>query len=151
MLRILRIVLLWLVALAVPVQGLAAATMLHCGPAHAAADTVGAGPSRGSHVGADASFHVHAVDHQHDDGDAADPDAQSTDADAAGKTAAELHKLSKSSCASCSACCAATALPAVPILLDSPLLAGSVPAARSVSAAVFLTDGPERPPRAFLT
>ena len=38
--QLLRTVLIWLVVLAMPVQGLAAATLLHCGPGQAGAQAL---------------------------------------------------------------------------------------------------------------
>jgi len=153
--RLLRILLLWLATLAVPIQGFAAATMLHCGPSHSGSSA--AGTAQTSPVQTNGNQHVHAVEEPHGaHSDPATSDVQTAvhdDADAhdgVGTTVADLHQLSKSKCVSCSACCSATALPATPIPLDSPALAESFVTARPVSAAVFLTDGLERPPRSFL-
>ena len=80
---------------------------------------------------------------------AAAPDDTVVDG-ATGKSVTHLHQLAKSKCASCASCCSAPALPAAPIVLGSSALSEPVTMAPPVSAAVFLTGGPERPPRSFL-
>jgi hypothetical protein len=158
MLRLLRIALLWLAALAVPVQGFAAATMLHCGPGHAGMDAAVTQMHEAPRSHADGNpRRGHAAGHHHGDEDSqAGPDTQAAVPDdtvvdsGTGKSFTRLHQLAKSKCASCASCCSAPALPATPLLLGSPALGEPVTVARPVSAAVFLTDGPERPPRSFL-
>lgn len=151
--RLLRIVCLWLVAVALPVQGLAAATMIHCGPAHARSTDAAAG--EGTHVHADSARHVHGTASHNHGGDrttAKQPAAEAgVHAGAEGaKSVGDLHELAKSKCASCVSCCSATALPSAVPFLDSPSLAESLVPVLPESVAVFLTDGPERPPRFFL-
>jgi len=154
MLRLFRIALLWLAALAVPIQGSAAAAMLHCGPGHAGMDAVVTQTHEAPEGHAHSSPHSgHAAAHHHgDDGSQAGPDTQAVALDGidTGRSVTDLHQLAKSKCASCASCCSAPALPATPIVLGSPALGEPITVARPVSAAVFLTDGPERPPRSFL-
>jgi hypothetical protein len=152
--RLLRILCLWLAAIALPVQGLAAATMIHCGPAHPGSTDAVA--RQGGHVHADGTRHVHGTASAlpGGDGDRVASKQQASVSDtglhATAKTVGELHKLSKSKCASCVSCCSATALPSALFSLDSPPLAESLVPVLSGSLAVFLTDGPERPPRFLL-
>lgn len=154
MLRLFRIALLWLAALAVPVQGFAAATMLHCGPGHAGMDAAAMQMHEAPQGHADGSAQAeHASGHQHgDDGSSGDLDTQAVapDDSGTGKSVTDLHQLAKSKCASCASCCSAPALLPTPISLGSPALGESVIVARPGSAAVYLTGGPERPPRSFL-
>jgi len=154
MLRLFRIALLWLPPLARPLQGFAPAAMLHCGPGHAGMDAVVTQTHEAPEGHAHSSPHAGytAADHHGDDGSQAGPDTQAAAVDGidTGKSTTDLHQLAKSKCASCASCCSAPALPATPIVLGSPALGESIAVARPVSTAVFLTNGPERPPRPFL-
>lgn len=124
----LRALCVWLVMLALPFQGMAAASLRHCGPAHEAPApaTVPAG-------------HDHARHHHAGESSASTPDhgAQSVAAKAG-------------SCSACASCCAAAAPPASLPVLAEPVLAGFEPPALQVSVLPFLTAGPERPPRTHL-
>jgi hypothetical protein len=132
---IVRICLIWLLALAVPLQGVAAATMLVCGPHHQAGGAVHASPDvqphhHGAHSGDDAHAH-HAM-----------PGA---DVGASGLAQADGH-----TCSACATCCSALALvgtfgvPACPELA-STLFDSVVP-----SVGRYCADGPDRPPRIHL-
>ena len=149
MLRVLRITLMWLVALAVPIQGYAAATMLGCGPEHhrmaglqsqaAAAD--GSDPAVKQHS---PDAHAGMVgDHPH--GDSAEPSHAHVL-----KTHGSSGKVGKGACTPCASCCVVAALPATMVVFQPvPLVEFFVPlAARSVAS--FVTEGPERPPRSIL-
>ena len=131
--RLARLALMFLLAIALPLQGVAAATMIACGSgphdhAHAAAHDHHAIDSAGH---ADASLHEMHVAHSHD-----------PKSDLAGSA---LHK-----CSACASCCVGAAVPSQAIAFDSvkltdrfaPLVARSVPA--------YVSEGLERPPRAFL-
>lgn len=149
---------MWLLALAVPVQGFAAASMLRCGPGHHGTvsghshadhdhdghphdDAMGAGS-----VEAQDEAHAHADDigggvTTSNPGDPSDLDAA---------PAHGLDKVKTGSCSACASCCTATAL------LSKALTFGASPAPESFqplalrSVATFLTEGPERPPRSIL-
>jgi hypothetical protein len=145
MLRALRIAVMWLLALALPLQGYAAATMLHCGASHHRV--------AGAHAHDDAaSRHDHAG-HHHDGNSTAASDASTAalhlhhhGSDGAG----EFDKLSKHKCSLCASCCTSAVLPssAVTFSTDSPVALVSPCLSRTVAA--FFTDGPERPPRSLL-
>lgn len=119
----LRMFMVWMLALALPMQGMAAAAMRYCG---------GAEPQPAAHHAA-AEVSVHAADHRqhhHPAGPGADH------AHAAGHA-----------CSACAACCVALALPPampVPVAVDPAPTAVTALVAPSPS---FLTAGPERPPR----
>ncbi|MED5622383.1 hypothetical protein [Ideonella sp. BN130291] len=123
-----RLLALWLIAVALPIQGVAAATMLHCAgmPSHEAA-VAGPGDHHEGHGG-----HHHA-------GAATEPagDAHATHHPAGGK-----H-----SCSACASCCSATALPAMPLLLVSQGVTEPLTPDPERPLVAFLTGGPERPPR----
>jgi hypothetical protein len=139
-----RLAVMWLVALALPLQGLAAATMLSCGPGHhrmAAAQPVSApAHDRGAHDHASAS-HAHDAD-QHE----AATDPKDRDGTAAG----EMHQLAKFKCSACAACCSATALPSSVITFDPQQHAADFDALPFAPSVQFQTGGPERPPRSSL-
>ena len=146
--RIWRIAVMWLLALAVPAQGFAAASMLNCGPGHHG--TVSGQARADQHHHHDHNAHGH-------DGAAADTD---TDADEAGENVASidseaapahgLHKGKAGSCSACASCCTVTAPPsAVPAFEAAPAPDVFQPLAPP-GVAAFLTDGPQRPPRSFL-
>jgi hypothetical protein len=127
-----RLVFVWLIAVALPIQGAAAATMLHCAstPGHEAVAVAGHEHGRAGHAG-----------HHHADAAAQPPgDAHATHHTADGK-----H-----SCSACASCCSATALPAMPLGLASQTVAQSLTPAPERHLVVFLTGGPERPPRTTL-
>ena len=135
-----RFALLFLLAIALPLQGMAAATMISCGP--------------GQHDHA----HVHAVSHDHHAFDSAGHGhANADDAgshqthvahshDGKGDPAkGPLHK-----CSACASCCVGAAVPSQALAFETvklsdrfaPLVARGVPA--------YVSEGLERPPRAFL-
>ena len=148
MLRDLRIILMWLIALAVPIQGSAAVTMFGCGPGHHGG--IGSSqaavakepapdvddPSRGA-MTEDADSHHH-------DGGASHNHSNSL------KPHGATHKVAKGNCTPCASCCVVAALPATVIQFEPvPLADFFVPAAQG-SVSSFLADGLERPPRLFL-
>lgn len=149
MLRVLRITLIWLVALAVPVQGFAAVAMFGCGPGHHS--TTGA-PAPGvamDKLAGDLPQHSHAghsdlhADHDH---------AGAADADHAQvlKAHGTSGKAGESACSPCASCCVVAALPATMVVFQPvPLVDLMMPfAPRGIGS--FLTEGPERPPRSIL-
>lgn len=119
--RIVRVLLLVLLALTLPVRGVMAAAML-CPPPAAAVGHAHAGSASHPHAEAVAK----AAEHHHDA-------TAGTD-----------------TCNLCSACCSVppvpSAAPALPLPHD---LAGAVFPAYSVPAPSFLSDGQERPPRSI--
>ena len=145
---------MWLLALAVPVQGFAAASMLRCGPGHH--DTV----SGHSHADAD---HDHDG-HPHDDAMGAVPDEAQDEAHAhaddiggdvvsSDQDAAPAHGLDKAktgSCSACASCCTATALLSKALTFEASPAPESFQPLAPRSVATFLTEGPERPPRSIL-
>lgn len=129
---------MWLLAVALPFQGLSAATMLACNPGqHDHAPSIAT-----AHGHADASAAVHADvhvvgarSHQHAALDPAD----------AGQTSLDNGVSQK--CSACAACCTSAAVPSQAISFDAvkptdffaPLVARTI--------AAYVTEGLERPPR----
>ena len=130
----LRAALTWLVAAALPMQGVAAATMLHCGQ-----DSTQAAKSHevASAAGAAAVVAAHHPHHEMNSSDATRP---------AGREVSSTP----SKCGVCAACCIAAALVADVHSFDPEAPAAAFAPALAHIAPVFLTGGPERPPRASI-
>lgn len=123
--RLVRLGLFWLLAAALPLQGVAAATMLSCAPVGHHGNAGPASPHGHDHA-------THASVDQGDD----------SDAPGAGGAVAK--------CSACSFCCTGAAAPARLLVfgpLDLPEFYAPF-AARSVAA--FVSEGLERPPRTVL-
>ena len=118
---------MWLMALAVPVQGFAAASMFGCKSAHHGAAV------QQSQAGAMHAHH-HAGAASHGDGD---------------KSAA-TGKHSKGSCSACASCCMSAALPATPVRFEATRAPDSFALSELPVAVSFISDGLERPPRSVL-
>jgi NAD-dependent dihydropyrimidine dehydrogenase PreA subunit len=131
-----------LVALALPIQGVASAAMIHCGPSHQHPSAEAQGSHR--HGSADQQQDRAQADQQradhHADHDRLDHQhADHTDGKPAGSSGQKC-----SACASCCAMCALPSpLPRVPEALPAPMVFSAVGAA----VQAFATDGPDRPPR----
>ncbi len=128
-----RLLLLWLMAVALPLQGFAAAGAQHCVPMHERMQVMAThDPGHGDHH--------HAV--------TVDADAQ---AEAPGHTVPEsTAKTGAFKCSACAACCVALGLPASAPALPGQPADGLQPLAPEATEAAFLTDGLERPPRTVL-
>jgi hypothetical protein len=128
-----KFVLVWLIALALPVQALASATMLHCGPGHQRvhAAQMGSAPDVAAHH--DHAQHQAASGQQHD----------------AGKTAA-LADLGKYKCSACAACGSGCALPSHMPVIEAPEFGATVFLAVVPAVEAFAVGGPDRPPRSVL-
>lgn len=117
MLGLLRIILPFLLALALPLQGIAATTMRFCLPVHPAVPMSAVAKSTShAHGGAAGHGHHGEADSAHHHGDHASP----SDADSEASNA-PIGKTSSGTCSVCAACSAA-ALPAAPLpqLADAP-------------------------------
>jgi len=147
MLHRLRIVFVCLLALALPVQGFAAATMLFCaGDHHHGAVAPGASSAMGSDHADLATTAAHLPVHSQNAASPHDQHASNAGPHSPGKSLAKVD----GKCSACSACCTSVALPSAlmafqPVKADAPLVA-------SVTRALvgFLPDGQDRPPRTFL-
>ena len=143
MCRVLRLIVMCLVALSVPVQGAAAISMLYCAPGcehHAISSSLpthdaSSGDTNSHHDSSAADEAATAPDHTthpcagHDDGDAS-PNA-------------------KPSCGACVHCgCAAAALPASTIAVPDTIFVAVHGPGLAPAPVSFITAGPDRPPRA---
>ena len=157
--RLIRTLLIWLLVLAVPAQGAAAATMALCGPNHhngtpgaAMVHTQASGLShdhRLDHPNGDSSDHVQnsaathpAHDHNHAVADV--PAGGEASAPAQGIHAGQ-HK-----CSACASCCSVSAMLSPLLAVPVPDVAPTVFRTVVPSVEAFNADGPERPPRIVL-
>ena len=143
--RIWRIAVLWLLALAVPAQGFAAAAMLNCASGHHGAVS---GQTQSHHHGAHGHDGAAAADTGTDEADEAGENAASNDAKAA--VAHGLHKNKAGSCSACASCCTAVAPPSPVPTFEAVLAPDVFQPLTPPGVAAFLTGGPQRPPRSFL-
>ena len=136
-----RFIVVLVLAAALPLQGIAAATLQLCAPPPEAAVPIAPAP----HVTVAAHFSPHAMHHQHHG-------AGETVTLARSDTEQQPHAapVVESKCSVCAACCAGAALPASSIEFgDAAPEDALLPSFQSPTPA-FLTAGLERPPRTFL-
>lgn len=139
----LRLLTVWIMTLALPLQGIAGAAMLHCGPGH---ERMAAAVEVSEHR--HAAGHDAAAPHHHDAAAFADASLANQDTVAPAKAKSGTKgDLGQSKCSSCAACCAGAALPsAAPRLPQVPVVT-AVFAESVVTVDAFASDGPDRPPR----
>jgi hypothetical protein len=138
-----RALLVWLVVLAVPLQGAAAASMAFCGATHH-----GGGPALAA-VSTSAFEHTHHggadLEHHFD----ADVSSKAVIADD-GSSMSKAGQAVDQTCSVCASCCSSGAmlatLPVVPATESAPTVFTTV--VPTVDA--FAADGPDRPPRGVL-
>jgi hypothetical protein len=140
---VVRALLVWLLAIAIPVQGAVAAAMACCGPQHHQGQPVNANDGHAHHH-ATADSHPTAMDHDHGSrADAGDADSPSLDGDPHTAT------LKSGQCSACSSCCTATGLPSRPALFGTMPFGEVLVASVGTPLLEFITSGPKRPPRPF--
>lgn len=136
-----KLLIVWFITLALPLQGVAGVTMAHCGSSH---ERMGAPAQASPHGHAD---HGGAAHHHDADGNEA---AALSGHDAADPAQAEpdpWSDLAQYKCSSCAACCAGTALPPAVPGLPQVTAAPVVFAEDVLTVDAFASGGPDRPPR----
>lgn len=141
----LKLLIVWFVAIALPVQGMAGVTMAHCGQSH---ERMGAAMEASQHryTAADAGAAHH---HDADMADGADQADYATAIQAKAQPD-KLSDLAQYKCSSCNSCCAGSALPSAPPGLPESTAAPAVFIEEMVTIDAFASDGPDRPPRTHL-
>ena len=141
----LRLLIVWFIAIALPVQGMAGVSMAHCGSSHERmGDAAQAAPYQHADHDAGAAHH-----HEGDAADELDSAARAT----AGQTqmkSGKLSDLAQYKCSSCASCCAGSALPSTMLRLPQVTAAPAVFTEEMVTVDAFASDGPDRPPRSHL-
>jgi hypothetical protein len=140
----LRLLIVWLMALALPLQALASVTMLHCGPSHER--------MQGARASVEADLlspHAHgSASHVHDGVAASAGHAGSLSG-----AAAQPEKPAdpgKYKCSACAACCSIGALPSPALAVPAPAVSPTVFFAVVPTVGASAAAGPERPPRIVL-
>ena len=136
-----RLIIALVLAAALPLQGIAAATMQLCAPR--ADDAVSSESVHHATVAAD-SLSPHSMHHHH--GKTETVKVASSDAERPPAAA----PAAKSKCSVCAACCAGAALPAAPIRFGEAAPDEALVPTLQSPAPAFLTTGLERPPRPSL-
>jgi hypothetical protein len=146
--RVVRLLLICIMAVAIPLKGLAAVTMIGCGPGHqrqVAANT----PTHHSESASTKASHHGAAEARATSG-SLDASEVVNIADQTSPAAAEGSASAlKMKCSSCSPCCAAAA-PAPEQQARSPDLQATRFSFSDTGYVGVVTDVPHRPPRTFL-
>ena len=140
-----------LIALALPVQGMASMTMAHCGQGHERkhSDQEPAHHHE-RHDSANPHHHESALTEASDEAPSALTEA-SDEVAAANHPPAQADELSDlARCSSCASCCAGSVLPSVMLRIPEPAPAPTVFVVDIVDIGAFATGGPDRPPRSIL-
>jgi hypothetical protein len=141
----LKFVIVWLLALAIPAQGLAAATMAHCGASHQRMHAAGAQAE--SHA---TDHHRQQHSHQHEAGAVRSADRHVAVSSHATTEPDKFSDLGQYKCGVCGSCCSAAAMPGFSLALPESAPVAQWEAVRFHAYIVFVTDGPDRPPRPIL-
>jgi hypothetical protein len=145
---VLKTLLIWLLALALPVQGFAASIRLSCAPAHRIVSSIkGVEHSHHSHhdeMSGGVISHDGVMDH-HGIGDSSAHDNPSAD------LASEESKSQDASCSACAACCIGMAVIPSELTLAVDHNGLSILVASIASSFTgFVPAAPERPPRTLI-
>ena len=137
--KLIKLLAVWILVIALPMQGLAAATMMSCEQSH-------------SHEAKSlAEGHNHAMHSGHDEGVSHETTAHESVADNHATHHSSSTKHACSNCGTCTVCCSSTAIVATSLTL--PLQFDSNKANLAYSASQFtsfISAGIERPPRSIL-
>ena len=143
--RVVRLSLMWLLAAALPLQGLSAATMLACGAGqhdHTATQVA-------SHLHANMTPALHSHTHTHTHvADVSEHDHAGVDHSQRGSAGLDTGGIQK--CSACASCCVSAVLASEIISFDPVKLTESFAPPVAYTLAVFVPEGLERPPRLFL-
>lgn len=139
----LRSLLIWLMALALPIQAVAAAGMQHCGAAHRLMQ-IGSAAA----VAPERHDPVHEAEHHRHGDVGVGVEVSVGDPSGEGSSATVLGD--DYTCSACANCCCAVALPAGLVRLPAPPVEAHAASPPTTNIDSFMPGGIERPPRAFL-
>lgn len=134
--RVVRLALTWLLALALPLQGLSAATMTAC---HFAPSLATSAPHHDETAGAHAHSHLP---------DATEHEAVVLDDSHVGDAGRDTGAEQK--CSVCASCCTGATVPSEALSFDAVKLTDFFAPFGSNAIVAYVTEGLERPPRFFL-
>ena len=143
-----RTLLIWLIVLAVPAQGAAAATMAYCGPNHHGGG--GAAVQALETESAEHSNHRSGTHNAHAHHDMAAQADEGNSAAADSAASPQGGHAVEQKCSACASCCSISVILSSPIAVPVPAVTPTVFSAVVLSVAAFATDGPDRPPRIAL-
>lgn len=150
---LLRTLLTWLLALAVPTQGFAASTMLFCGPAHHGSKAV-LNATADEHAGharsAAALMSVARSDHHRSSTQADKPATQDQTAIGGMLTSSKPRNSTGGKGSTCAACCTSAAISATALLVEVEPVSNDYAASPAEPPARLTTGGLERPPKHVL-
>ena len=138
-----RTLLIWLLVLAVPAQGAAAATMAFCGPNHhgsGATQVELAAPTEHAHHDSAAM-----TPHLHDGVPA--PADEDLPASASFTAAAKVSDPGTHKCSACATCCSVGAILSAALAVPAPVFTPTAFPIVVLCVDTFAADGPDRPPR----
>lgn len=136
---------IWLLVLAIPAQGVAAATMAFCGPNHhsgGSATIAQQATAEHRHQALD----VQAAHYPHDEAQAVDSASNTDEIPAATK----FVNADKHTCSACASCCSAAAIFNTALVVPAPELTPTAFVAVVPAVDNFAADGLDRPPRIHL-
>lgn len=141
---LIRTLLVWLLVLAVPAQGAAAATMAFCGPNHhgGSAATTAQQPGPAEHSNHDGDGQ--STPGHHEMAALAD---EADSALASPATASQGSHVVKQKCSACASCCSLGAMLSPPLAVPAPAVTPTEFSAVVPTVSAFAADGPDRPPR----
>ena len=141
--RFFKTAMLWLLALALPMQGFATVTQASCAPQMQAQHVVA---SSGGMQDSGYSHHQSTAEHQHHQMDISAEHAVHADADTSSDHQSNTHANVK--CSACATCGMGIAmLPVMPELPTFPIASTSVVSSLSVLFPGHIPDGLKRPPK----
>ena len=132
---LIRMLLIWLLVLAVPAQGLAAATMAFCGPNHHGGGAAATAQSAGS---GEPAHHDMAAPAAH-----GEPGPVLLQA----STESGHHGQGSKKCSACASCCSIGAMLSPALAVPVAMVAPTVFSVVVATIDPFAADGPDRPPR----
>ena len=144
MFRLLRIGLLWILPLALPLQGMAATAVSACTSGHHAATTVRSSSAHEVEAARDTHRLHHAVDFRFDSGLPAGSAIAAVQGDGVQTQLPSIEH----SCSACADCCTGSALPNAPLMVATPETAVEVRSESRLRSARAGDEVLERPPRA---
>ena len=153
---LIRVLLIWLLVLAVPVQGAAAATMAACGPNHHGGVPTALTQQTLSAMHAHHGTQVQMAHKHHDTfagvgqvdqetASSTSPESSTVAATPANGGHSDPHK-----CSACASCCSAGAILDTVLKIPAPVATSTVFSAVVPTVDAVAVDGPDRPPRMVL-
>jgi hypothetical protein len=147
--RLFKIAMLWLLALALPVQGFAAVTQSSCAPQMQTQHIVAASEGIPDSVHSHHPIATDGIEHRHHHMSTSAEQAGHVDADK--QTGHQDNKHANVKCSACATCCVGIAmLPAMPQLPAFPIASTLVVSSLSAFPPGHIPDGLKRPPKFFL-